>query len=626
MQTQKLYTSISYNASAERNSVDCESRLLFILIKRAFFVSQRACSVLFAIIITLFAYSQANAQNNGQNSTDTTDSLLTQFNASPSYKVANKIMSMLYSASITDEQYSYDKSTPRDTLTKYVWYWAAEYYYAQQRYERASDYAYRALPLFHSSNSIDMEADCANLLAISYVRQGKLDHALVYAQMCYKLDSQSGDKDRISSSLNTLTSIYFSAGKYAEAEQYVLKAIELGEEADNKTRLAILYGTASEVYYKLDDPRKSYNYAKKSYDLEMQLGRKEKAAIRLTQMSSAQISLQKYKEAQKALDEAIPLLIKSGNTHSLGIAYNNQGLIEYYQHRDRAAESNFRKALAIFVEQGDLINESYSRKGLSWVLKESNPTEALEHNNRYLEIRDSLYRRNSEYALEKYATEYRTEELQQENSNLTDRMHTIVLITLVLVVLLAIGSWITVQFFNAQSKKRTDMLLREIESLRETEEADKSNRPDLPDNTGKPDLADNQETPNNSEKTAATDNQLILSGNQMTNEQFIYTVKEIVGTHIAMASNVEKLATTFNMTAQTFRRRLKLLTGELPKTWLSNIQMDKACELLRERDDLTVVEISEMCGFTDASNFTRTFRKKFDISPRDYREKMKVEN
>ena len=140
--------------------------------------------------------------------------------------------------------------------------------------------------------------------------------------------------------------------------------------------------------------------------MEKNLGRKDKMAIRQAMRANALIALQRDAEARQALDEAIPGLRISGNTHSLGIACNQMGLLMHQVQNDSAAVRYYNEALKIFLSQHDLFNESKSRHGLYEALRHSNPDLAMEHNDRYNELRDSLYDEKTGQLLSKYAVEY----------------------------------------------------------------------------------------------------------------------------------------------------------------------------------------------------------------------------
>ena len=540
------------------------------------------------------------------------DSLLADYNFTSSKRTAILLLDELRQRGITDENLTVSETMVADSLRMNVWYWAAEYYYDSQRYERASDYALRALPLC-LSNGNSAGADCANLLSIIYVRLGNLDSALNYAKICYKLDVESGDPDRISSSLNTLTSIYQSAKQPKEAEKYVLEGIEQCKKAGNTQRLAILYGHASEVYKSLNDYEKSLQYAEQSYQLEQKLGRQDKAAMRLTQMSSSLIALDRHREARKALEQAIPELEKSGNYHSLGIAYNQMGMLMHLANDDSTAIECYRKALVIFSEQHDIINESYSHKGLSDALRQTDPAEALVHNDCYQVLKDSIYKTNTSNALSQYTALYQNAQLEQRNKEQYEFFRNVIVVIFIILVLLMIGTYFGVSYYNRHSRKKVDRLLDEIETLNSKITSDTAARKDAGQEQTE------QTKPDVSRFLVSQDLPIPKEEVHIDNDYFLKLVSDTLIDDMSLASNVEALSAKLNMTSQTFRRRLNLATGELPKVYLQKIQMECACRTLVTHPDKPIAEVAQSCGFSESSSFARTFRRNIGMTPTEYR-------
>lgn len=65
---------------------------------------------------------------------------------------------------------------------------------------------------------------------------------------------------------------------------------------------------------------------------------------------------------------------------------------------------------------------------------------------------------------------------------------------------------------------------------------------------------------------------------------------------------------------------LKSKTGKNYLTYLTEVRMEKAAELI-EKTDLTVTEIAGMCGYNDISKFIQVFKKYYGKTPGKYREK-----
>ena len=65
-------------------------------------------------------------------------------------------------------------------------------------------------------------------------------------------------------------------------------------------------------------------------------------------------------------------------------------------------------------------------------------------------------------------------------------------------------------------------------------------------------------------------------------------------------------------------RLFKQVTGTNFREYLTRIRMQKAARLLCDVNYLTY-EVSEIVGYSDPKNFTRSFRKHYGVSPREYK-------
>jgi AraC family transcriptional regulator len=70
-----------------------------------------------------------------------------------------------------------------------------------------------------------------------------------------------------------------------------------------------------------------------------------------------------------------------------------------------------------------------------------------------------------------------------------------------------------------------------------------------------------------------------------------------------------------------FLRTFKSVTGVTPRQWLIRARLQRAAHLLRS-GSTPVTEIAFEAGFEDLSNFIRTFRREFGLSPRHYRTRL----
>ncbi|WP_321387953.1 AraC family transcriptional regulator [uncultured Enterococcus sp.] len=82
---------------------------------------------------------------------------------------------------------------------------------------------------------------------------------------------------------------------------------------------------------------------------------------------------------------------------------------------------------------------------------------------------------------------------------------------------------------------------------------------------------------------------------------------------------LEEVATTFNYNTSYFSRYYKQFMGITFIEYLKSVRLNKAYSLLRDTD-LTILSISNECGFGSVKSFYLAFKEHYGISPKQYRQ------
>ena len=96
-------------------------------------------------------------------------------------------------------------------------------------------------------------------------------------------------------------------------------------------------------------------------------------------------------------------------------------------------------------------------------------------------------------------------------------------------------------------------------------------------------------------------------------------VFEYVMTNFHKNITLDEIASIASMTKNAFCRYFKVRTNKSFFQFLIEVRIERAAKLLSNNEELSVLEIAEMCGFNNISNFNRKFKELKQLSPLQYR-------
>ena len=571
----------------------------------------------------------------------TVDSLLLAFDSQKGE--ASRRTASLFFELLEQEEFSDGKieipaeSRPLKALT---WFWAGEWYFDCQDYDRSMEYSLKAMKLskFHSDPLL--EADCASILSILHFRRSDYPKAMEYAERTLEIAREQKDISRISTSLNTLAGICLASRQPAQGEAYILEAIHLCEQGKDSLKLAIRCGMAAEIYHSMGENRKSLEYSQRAYALDSLSGRTDKAAIRLAQMADACFALGDHTKAKACLEKAMPVLKEVGNLQSWAISANLYGEILLESGETSEAETYFREALKIFSLRRDRYNESRSRHGLSKSLLESDPAESARQMQIYSSLRDSLYDSEMNMGLNEMHARFQNGRLQSERDSY--RRSLILLSALLVLIALATASYIFIRRRRLINKAETSAGSPASDSdntgrQEQGTQAEQGGQGPQAEQRGQSPQAEQseqstQDEPGEDSRQCEPGEKSIQceqgEGSRQCEQseesrqcepgeesEFIENLGALI--REAMDSgkvDFEEIASRMCISRTHLNRKVKSITGGTTSDLVLSYRISKAKELLLTTD-LPVWEVAEQCGISDPAYFCTLFKKAVGKSP-----------
>lgn len=104
----------------------------------------------------------------------------------------------------------------------------------------------------------------------------------------------------------------------------------------------------------------------------------------------------------------------------------------------------------------------------------------------------------------------------------------------------------------------------------------------------------------------------------VADQEFLDKAIAAVSAHMIDSDySVDALASDLCMSRANLHRKMRAISGQTPTDFIRNQRLERAAYLLRTTSH-TVNEISDLVGFSYASYFTKCFKEKYGVLPKDY--------
>lgn len=105
---------------------------------------------------------------------------------------------------------------------------------------------------------------------------------------------------------------------------------------------------------------------------------------------------------------------------------------------------------------------------------------------------------------------------------------------------------------------------------------------------------------------------------EKANKRFLNRVADYVYLKLERQQKIEipALAQHMCLSYSQFNRKMTAITGLTPQTYVTRMKVQKAKDMMDKHPDYSYLSISELCGFSDYSNFVRAFKTVYGITPK----------
>ena len=359
-------------------------------------------------------------------------------------------------------------------------------YYLTSNYPISYDYYTHSLEVFQEiGDSINIAKVIRNIGSI-YHQQGNYEKALEYFFQSLELRKNLDDEKGMASLYNAIGLVYLEQGEemFNKALEYFNKALEIYLLLDNKKGIAQSYNRIGTSYISKTKPK--YDTALIFYDkflnIANELGENRMIAQANESIGSTYLKKEDSDIAYQYLIKSLELWKELGNSFGVGNGYINLG--EYY-----SFTKDYSLAIKYFIDAIDIakqieapiIERNASRRLAEVYQNVGNYEKALDYNNIYHSLKDSLQGEEVTKQIAQFESQLDFKEMmkekelekqrnQLEHDNKLKNQKIISYATLLGLILMIILS--IVIFRSYRTKKNANVLLMDKNNEIETQKAE----------------------------------------------------------------------------------------------------------------------------------------------------------
>ncbi len=266
-------------------------------------------------------------------------------------------------------------------------------------------FAGRALKIADSLQDWKGKAQSLNCIGVSYFIQNNYEKALEYYLNALSLREKIGDMKGVAGTLNNVGMVYRDRKEYSTALSYYFRALHINDSLKNRVFYVRNLNNIGVTYENLNYFDSALTYHRRSIELKRSLGDNVGIASTMRNIGRVYIRLQRSNEAEQTFREALRMPSLSKQVRAMILL----DLAALYEERNDipTAIRHVQESMTLAEELHSALLQQNGCEILARLESRSNQhKQALEHYQRFISLRDSLFGESSTRRLAALQTNY----------------------------------------------------------------------------------------------------------------------------------------------------------------------------------------------------------------------------
>ncbi|NIM95020.1 MAG: tetratricopeptide repeat protein [Anaerolineales bacterium] len=239
------------------------------------------------------------------------------------------------------------------------------------------EYRQKSLKIAKQINSLTMEMEAHNNLAVSYYDLGQLEKAVAHYDMSKELSEQIGNVNTEARANMNLGEVYLIWGEWVKAREAFLHAVELCERTGWPLGQAYAACDMGAVLIKEGLPVEALGYLQQSQRLFAEIGAQGYLPIVHRHQAAAYLNLGELATAEEFASYALELATELSLSQEEGSALRLLGMIYREKNQLDQAEAHIERSVEIFREAGVQYEEARALLELARVWLEAEQVDRI---------------------------------------------------------------------------------------------------------------------------------------------------------------------------------------------------------------------------------------------------------
>jgi signal transduction histidine kinase len=347
------------------------------------------------------------------------------------------------------------------------------YYQRKGALDKAMDYYNESLGIARERNDLNGQADGHNNIGIIHVNRSQYPAALQSFLKGLEFETRAGNQEGMAESYNNIAVVHYYQGNMGKCAEYLSKANVIIEKLGNRKLLKKGLINLGAIYESTAEYDKAISVYLKALKISEEMDDKKEYSICLQNLANIYTAKKDYTRAFEYFDRAIAVKEKIGDFQGLAVAYANMGLTFERSGQEKKAEELFFRALNISREKGFPDTRKMVYENLATLYKNQGKySEAYDYHVLYSQAKDSIYNLEKLKTVEELQAKYealeREKKMAEQQSELAksellikNRNNTIIIVSSIAMLILALGIMVYVQQRTKQRQLRKEAGLKQ---------------------------------------------------------------------------------------------------------------------------------------------------------------------